>query len=128
MTRKLTDYMDDAVRNQGLKNYSELAVRLKLTHAAMSQYKKGVNWPSESTMIRLAEMGKNDVNLALLQLREWSAKDAASKSVWKNLKRSLQAAAVLSIMGFMSLNTAGFNGMTKTVSGNTVDREQFILC
>lgn len=103
----ISDYLDLARERQGLKSYSQLAKRLEISQPTISHFRRGIIFPSDQTMVRIAELAGIDAREALLDLSIWRCRDTASRSVYqalmKDLKSSLKRPTAAALTGAMAL-------------------------
>ncbi len=69
----IDDYIEYAQAFNGNLNDAQLSRELNLSQSQVGFYKKRKSLPSDETMVRLAEMGNQNIDLALLHLNWWRA-------------------------------------------------------
>lgn len=108
--RTIDDYMDAAIEKQGFRSASALARALGKTVAVASQWRTKRSWPSDQTMVDLADLAGIDRSEALLDLAAWRTAGEASV-IWQDVARRLKSAAaaafVIAVLGFSGPAGAG---------------------
>lgn len=69
--RSISDYLDTAKAISGIESDTQLAARLGVSQPQIAKYRKGFVFPTDATMVRIADLGHLDAPLALLQLNLW---------------------------------------------------------
>ncbi len=113
--RNLDFYIEKAMKIRELKSKRQLCIALGVSHNAMNDYKRGA-FPSDTTMIKLAELANEDVNQALLELNVWRSPAIAQKPYIKMLKQLTQITACLAL--FILSVTAS----TSAYAGTKIER------
>lgn len=90
------EYADKAIKGFGLTGYNNLARKLELNKATLSYFKRGKALPSESTMIKLAELAGVSKEKALIDLNLWRSKNDPSRhAVWQRIAATLKLLIVV---------------------------------
>lgn len=90
--KNFTDYAEKAINRYGLTGYNNLARELGLNKATLSFFRSGKALPSESTMIKLAELAGLPKEEALIDLNLWRSKDKPElQKVWQRLAKMIGA-------------------------------------
>ena len=85
-----TDYAEKAISRYGLTGYNNLAREINITKASMSRLRSGQANPSDSTMIKLAELAGMPKEEALIDLNLWRSKDKPElQKVWQRLSKMI---------------------------------------
>ncbi|MEG3638869.1 helix-turn-helix domain-containing protein [Magnetococcus sp. PR-3] len=116
-------YCDLAIKRQGLKNDTALANEIGIGRAAISQWRTKRTVPSDETMIKLAELAKEDPELALLHLAMWRTEGEAHL-VWQRILKGISAAGLAFMMALPSNSSAGtlpgYEDTSNCMQGNTI--------
>lgn len=84
------DYTKLAITRLHLNSQNDVARELSITTASMSNFNTGKAFPSEKTMMRLAELAGVEKEKALIDLSTWRAKnDAARFEVWQRISKMI---------------------------------------
>ncbi len=95
---ELSEYIDAARRYSAPKSDRELSAKLGLSPTVITNYRRGIAWPSDENMVKIARLGGCDPELAVLDLKQWSVKEPA-KSIYKEIAKKIQLAGAASIFG-----------------------------
>jgi len=71
MTESLQSFLDDVKIATKSVSDSQMASKFELTRSAVSSYRKGKAYPSDSTMMSMAKRAGIDPTEALLMLNVW---------------------------------------------------------
>ncbi|MEO0611779.1 MAG: helix-turn-helix domain-containing protein [Pseudomonadota bacterium] len=91
--QSVQEYMDAAIEAQNLTSDRQLARAIGITPAPINLLRKGKTLPSDETMIGIAKLAGEDVQIALLRLNIWRAGSAGSAKYYKNILSILQRGA-----------------------------------
>lgn len=110
----LSDYLDVAKRRHGCESERALARALGINPTFLMHLRRGINLPSDATMLRLADLAGLDDMQALIDLNTWRSREDAVKSRYEQIARILQlakrsAAAVALTIAAVSFPTPGTN-------------------
>lgn len=101
----LDEILDLAVKKQSLKSDRQLSQKLGYTGNPTTQWRTKRTWPSDETMIKIANLAEINPEEALLWLNIWRS-DGAARSIYEKIaSRTIQGVAIL---GVSSLATFGF--------------------
>jgi hypothetical protein len=85
--RTIQDYLDLALERQKITSDRKLSLKLGLSEGAVSFMRVGKTFPSDDTMIKLAEFAGIDDQVALIELSFMRAAGEAKNTFEKILKR-----------------------------------------
>lgn len=106
-------YMETAKERLGTKSDRQLALALGLNPVSIHQWRREISFPSDQTMVRLAEIVGDDPREALLKLAIWRAKDDTTrevhKSILKDWKRSLRNTAAVGVGTAIALSLYAYH-------------------
>lgn len=89
--KTITEYIDLAKERQGFVTDADLDYALGFKRGMICRFRKEVVFPTEETMIKIADMAGISVPQALLELSYWKA-DGAAKAAYKDIISKLAAA------------------------------------
>ena len=94
MIREATidEYLDRAIATQKLNSDRDLSLRLGLNPGAVHMFRSRKAWPSDGTMIRIAQMAGVDPGGALLFLNYWRERDPDAKKEYQTLAETITQA------------------------------------
>lgn len=95
--KKLQFYIDKAMSTQGFGSYRKLCIALGVSHNVISRYNDGA-FPSDETMVKLAEFGGESTEEALMNLNMWRAPAVAQKAYASILQKITHLALILSAL------------------------------
>lgn len=98
-------YIDTARENTGATSDLKLAAMLDLKSSAISYWRTGKTFPSDDTMIKLAELADISPEQALLELSYWRA-DGKAQKVYKGLISRLTGAVACLVIVIVSMFSA----------------------
>lgn len=81
---ELGEFLDLCKTRTATQSDSNLARKVEITRAAIAAYRKGVSFPSDENMRRLADRAKLNVEASLLLLNVWRNEGKVKQS-YKNL-------------------------------------------
>ena len=88
--KKLSHYLDLAKENQGLTTERELARALgHASNYSVQMMRKGVSFPSDETMLKLAKMAGENPKTALARLNEWRTKSPEAREHYAEIAERL---------------------------------------
>ena len=97
------DYTNKVIARYGLRGQNAVAREIGITTASMSQFTTGKALPSESTMIKLAELAGLPKEEALIDLNLWRSKDKPElQKVWQRLSKMIGAVALVAVTSTFS--------------------------
>ncbi len=105
---EFSDYASSAIKRFGLRGNNALARELGLDKSSISQFKSGKALPSETTMIKLAELAGLPKEEALIDLNLWRSKDKPElQKIWQHLSKMIGCFAfpLLAFSGITGLPT-----------------------
>ncbi|MHC8493648.1 hypothetical protein ACTU44_13175 [Thalassospira sp. SM2505] len=109
--RTIDEYLDAAVDNLQLRSDRALSVKLGLSPGSVNHFRMKKAWPSDTTMIKIAELAGEDASEALLSLNIWRNMDGAAAPLYSRILDKLKVAAMLCIaMTFIALSVAALPG------------------
>jgi hypothetical protein len=100
---QIDDYCDLAKQRNALKSDRELTRRLGLVGSAISHWRTKRTWPSDKTMIELAELAGEDPRVGLLDLNLWRSESAPVRLAYERIRNALAAAAAIAIVAVSTL-------------------------
>lgn len=107
--KNFSDYAKIAINRHGLRGNNALAKMLCITSAGMSHLNTGKTLPTESTMIKLAELAGLPKEEALIDLNLWrSAKNPELKTVWTRIAKMMKYAFLAVFACPEKVNAADF--------------------
>ena len=87
--KSLNDYIEDAKLKNDITSNRKLSEILGMGPNAIFHYiNKGV-FPNDETMIKLAQLGGNDIEMALLDLNIWRT-PLSVRSIYENMRHNLR--------------------------------------
>ena len=87
---KFYEYTQKTIARLKLNSQNDVARALNITTASMSNFNTGKAFPSESTMLKLAELAGVEKEKALIDLNMWRAKDDADRlAVWQRISKMI---------------------------------------
>lgn len=96
--KNFSDYANIAINRHGLRGNNALAKMLCITSAGMSHLNTGKTLPTESTMIKLAELAGLPKEEALIDLNLWrSEKNPEIKAIWIRLSKMISKCLIFAI-------------------------------
>ena len=103
----IQDYLDKAKIEQGIKSDRQLALAVGVKSSNISQFRKGTFCPADKTMITIAQLAGEDINIALLRLNIWRSGAAGGAQYYKNILKLLQnsVASLLILVTIMATPT-----------------------
>lgn len=104
--RSIDDYLDMAKEKQGVTSDTKLGKLIGISSPVMSGMRTRRNWPSDPTMVRIAELAGVDPAEALIDLSIWrNGSNGRVQLVWAELKKKLTPIAAMLCL-FMGLSNA----------------------
>lgn len=97
MALSIDDYIDAARRGAGLASDRQLCAHLNLSSATTSQWRTRRSWPTDETMVRLADLAGLDPVTALIDLNRWRAaavQATRAAAIYERLAELVKAGAV----------------------------------
>ena len=108
--KNFSEYANIAINRHGLRGNNALAKMLCITSAGMSHLNTGKTLPTESTMLKLAELAGLPKEEALIDLNLWrSAKNPEIQTVWLRLAKMIKYAFLAAFISPEKVNAAGLN-------------------
>ena len=104
--KSLNNYINDAKQAKNIKSDRLLCQALNLSNNAITSYRTQRAWPTDETMVRLAELGGNDPELALIDLNIWRTPAPAQKLYLKMFEKLTAAVFIAIILLTMPLQSA----------------------
>lgn len=99
------DYMDKAKDYQGFPSDRQVALSLGITTAAVSKFCKGKEFPSQETVLRLANLAGVKPEAALIDFNLWKTIDKPNAHrIWLKISKMIGCIALFSI--FFSAKTS----------------------
>jgi hypothetical protein len=83
-------YCDLAIERNCLKSDRELSKALGFSGSDVSNYRRKRVWPSDITMIILAELAGLPAEIALIKLKIWQNSEACVREVYQRILTRLQ--------------------------------------
>lgn len=104
--RTVDTYIAAALELQGIPSDRQLAVRLGLSQQTVNHWRTKRTWPSDETMVKLAELAQMDIAQALLDLNQWRSQSTATRNAYARIAALLTgtAAAVLLFCSGVMIN------------------------
>jgi len=100
--KTIDDYCDIAKQRHGLKSDRILADALNINSSAISQWRTKRTWPSDTTMIHLAELAGIDKTEALVELGAWKNYGLPAYPTYETLLKIVQKTAAIIALVIMS--------------------------
>lgn len=100
-------YLTAAKARAGLRADAELARALGLQRVAVSQWRHAKAWPSDDSMVQLAQLAGEDAGEALLHLHVWRSQGAARGVYATLLQRLVPAVIFLAVATVWQPSRAG---------------------
>ena len=112
------EYLDAAKAELGILADNELAKRIGTTRFRISAYRKGVEWPDNYIVMKLAITLKLDPARVLADLESQREKDKTRAEFWRSF---LTRAALLVLIAYtLASSFIGTSGTAATPHGGTV--------
>lgn len=118
---------DLAKKRAGLTSDRELARRLAVSAGAVNFYRSKRTWPSEDTIIKLAELAEIDAAEAIIELNIWRSKGPEADIYRDILIRLKQTAAAFFLAFIVGIAGQGYvsdaqakTALTRPVSADAV--------
>ena len=86
----IDDYIDRAKSIQNMGSDNKLAKELGISSPSLNQYRSKRSWPSDATMIKLADLCDLDRGQALMFLNIWRSKDQTAKNQYEEMANDYQ--------------------------------------
>lgn len=107
--KNFSEYANTAINRHGLRGNNALAKMLCITSAGMSHLNTGKTLPTESTMIKLAELAGLPKEEALIDLNLWrSAKNPELQTIWTRISKMIRYAILTFFACPEKVNAADF--------------------
>ncbi len=105
--RTLDFYIKKAMEKQGLKSRRQLCIVLGTSHNAINAYDRG-SFPSDDTMLKLAELAGIDAMTALTDLHIMRSNGPA-RNIYIKMAQTLERAAhfVVMFIAFLLISSSG---------------------
>ena len=119
------DYLDLAIKKQGLKSDRELSRALELkSNNTMTNMRSGKHLPSDDTMIKIAELAGEPVDVALLRLNLWRSKTPETREHYAAIAERLakQASSWLIYLGLGIMVLFSFGSNTAHAAGTITEQ------
>lgn len=130
--RTIHDYLNGAkARNPELKSDRRLALALDLGETASYFWRRGRAWPSDESMIRIAELAGVDPEEALADLNVWRAKSLETRELYSRIAAKIRSSVVgVLVFGVTSalLGVASPAQGERTPHGSTLHFPTYTLC
>jgi hypothetical protein len=91
--RTIDWYMDTARARADIHSDNKLAARIGISGSGINQFRSKRAWPSDDTMIALAELAGVDPAQALMELNIWRAKSPKVAQTYEAMRAKLAAVA-----------------------------------
>ncbi|MBL4761689.1 MAG: hypothetical protein JKY93_03205 [Gammaproteobacteria bacterium] len=95
--RTLDDYINVAVIRNNFRSKREFCKSIGVSHNAINTYNNGT-FPSDDTMLKIADLAGIDKEIALLELGIWKNSGAAQKAYASILQKMARVTAAIAIM------------------------------
>ena len=95
--KSLDWYIDEAKARSGIKSDRELSKFLGLSHVASNYWRQRRSYPTDDTMMRLAEMAHADPQLALIELNAWRNQGTRAAPVYERMAAMMRGV----VLGFL---------------------------
>lgn len=105
MARNLDWYLDEARRRAELDSDRKLSARLDLSGPAINQMRTARTWPSDPTMVLIADLAGVPAEEALLDLNQWRCKDPAARAVYERMASIIAKTAAALLLAFVVTGT-----------------------
>lgn len=120
--KDLEAYIDDAKKNHDIKSDRELCRFLKVSENSINHYRNKGTYPSDETMVRLARLGRNDPEQALIDLNIWRT-PAPVQSIYKNMLHKLSMLSIIAII----LTTSALPAQAFTTDIYTAQSDRYYI-
>ncbi len=107
MFQGVTEYMDAARSNHGLRSDRALARLMDEHQMVMSSWRRGKFLPTNEQMRLLAQLASADEGEAVLLLNVWRAKDEPTRETYRRLLQRLAGGSGLAIAVTASIALGG---------------------
>jgi hypothetical protein len=97
-------YLDEAKKINGFKSDRELGNALGYKSTTISFIRKGRSFPSDDIMVELANMARQDIKTALIELNYWRSPEPARKTYASILQKIGGTAAAIALFAAVSLS------------------------
>ncbi len=89
--KTISDYIEAAKNRQGFVTDADLDYALGFKRGMICRFRKETVYPTEQTMIKIADMADISIQQALLELSYWKA-DGAAKVAYEQIIQNLAVA------------------------------------
>lgn len=102
--RTLDDYLDAAIRRQGLKSDRDLGRALGMSGGPVCQWRTKRSWPTDDRMRQIAELAGVDPHEAVIRLNIWRNLNTPVAKVYSDILAKLTglAASFLLFVGILA--------------------------
>lgn len=114
----LDDYIDIAIRRNGLKSDRDLDRALGFKGNGVVFWRSKRSWPSDKAMMKLAVLAGVDPEAALLDLNLWRAKSPEVKAMYSAIAAKLKSTAAALALGVLLLAPQGTEGARITAGAS----------
>lgn len=120
-----SQYVEKAKENQNYKTKLEVATKLGMKAGSLTDFEKGRAFPSQDTLIALANLAGVSPEQALIDFNLWKTKDKPNAhKIW--LKLAKMIGCVTLITSFYNLNSTSYE-YTYNQHDNHYYNNQYIL-
>lgn len=103
-------YINRALELNNINSERKLARCLDISNSALTLYKLGQRCPTDTTVIKLAQLANIPVEQALIDLNLWRNSDnPEALQAYQNIKNSLTKFSILTSIFLISLNSLIFS-------------------
>ncbi len=122
--RTIDIYCDEAIYRNNLKSDAGLSRALNYKGNTVSNFRTKRTWPSDATMIKLAELAGIPAEEAILDLGIWRATTPDVTHAYEILIERLSKSAAIILIAFLfSLSSS-----TTHAAGEQINNTQFKIC
>lgn len=106
----LDDYLDAAIKAQGLTSDRDLGRRLGFASTPVTQWRTKRTWPSDENMVAIAKLARIDPARALIDLNIWRAKSPETRTQYQHLLEKVTACILIVFIALSLLAPPAFAG------------------
>lgn len=123
----IDDYIDQAKDNQKLKSDRQLGEKIGVKGSYISHFRTKRTWPSDETMIKIADLAGLDQQEALLNLNIWRTSNSVAAHVYAEIMDKFKSAAML-VIGIVVLGGIYFYDAAPASAEVAWYASDYILC
>ena len=116
-------YCDLAIKRNKIRSDRDLAAALGFTGPSVSNWRTKRAWPSDETMLKLADLAGIEPEQALLDLNLWRSFDTPAFAVYERLAKKIAGTAAAALLaGILIGQPQGLEAATHSAPARPGDR------